>query len=168
MENPGTTSSLIVVKPTFLRLKLIYSAFVLVIFLASIFLALVMLDNGISFFMQNQSAADLLIGTAFILVGVMAVGGSLVILLPALNQLWLAIKLERHGQLVEGTVVEKYLDKDKEGKRFGFVACVFNGNYLLEQNVVTDVYEQLKEGDHIEVRYLPQNPLIARLDVTRA
>jgi hypothetical protein len=168
MENPGTTSSLIVVKPTFLRLKLLYSAFVLVIFLASIFLALVMLDNGISFFIQNQSTADLLIGSAFILVGVMAVGGSLVILLPALNQLWLAIKLERHGQLVEGTVVEKYLDKDKEGKHFGFVACVFNGNYLLEQNVVTDVYEKLMEGDNIEVRYLPQNPAIARLEVTRA
>jgi hypothetical protein len=168
MENPGTTSSLIVVKPTFLRLKLLYSAFVLVIFLASIFLALIMLDNGISFFMQKQSTVDLLIGSAFILVGVMAVGGSLVILLPALNQLWLAIKLERRGQLVEGTVVEKYLDKDKEGKRFGFVACVFNGNYLLEQNVVTDVYEHLKEGEKIAIRCLSENPLVARLENARA
>jgi len=127
-----------------------------------------MLDNGISFFMENQSTVDILIGSVFILVGVMAVGGSLVILMPALRQLWLSIKLERHGQIVDGTVVEKYLEKDKEGKRFGFIACVFNGNYLLEQNVVTDVYEKLLEGDTIAIRCLPQNPAIARLEKIQA
>jgi hypothetical protein len=162
-ESPRSTD-LIVVKPTFLRLKLLYAAFVLVIFFASIFLALVMFDNGISFFQSPDAESNVFIGSAFLLVGVMALGGSLAILLPALNQLRLAINLERRGQVVEGVVVEKYLEKDKEEKRYGFVACVFNGNYLLEQNVVTDVYEKLKEGDGIAIRCLPQNSLIARLE----
>jgi hypothetical protein len=159
-ESPRATD-LVVVKPTFLRLKLLYAAFVLVIFFASIFLALVMFDNGIFFF---QAESNVFIGSVFLLVGVMAVGGSLVILLPALVQLWLAIKLERHGQVVNGTVIEKYLERDKEDKRYGFIACVFNGHYLLEQNVLTDIYESLMEGDSISVRCLPQNPIIARLE----
>ena len=168
MEKPRTTSSLIVVKPTFLRVKLLYAAFVMVIFIASIFLALVMLDNGLSFFRLSESPADLLIGGVFLFVGVMAVGGSLVILIPALRQVWLAITLERHGEIITGTVVEKFLEKDKEEKRYGFIACVFKGHYLLEQNVVTDVYEQLMEGDTIAIRCLPLNPAIARLENARA
>lgn len=166
-ESPPATD-LVVVKPTFLRLKLLYAAFVAVIFIASLFLALVMLDNGISFLRLHESASDYIIGMAFVLLGIMAVGGSLAILLPALNQLRLAINLERHGQVVEGVVVEKYLEKDKEEKRYGFIACVFNGNYLLEQNVVTAVYERLKEGDKIAIRCLPQIPLVARLENARA
>jgi hypothetical protein len=162
-EFPRATD-LIIVKPTFLRLKLFYAAFVLVIFLASIFLALVMFDNGISIFQASDAESNVFVGGAFILVGVMAVGGSLVILLPALVQLWLAIKLERHGQVVDGKVIEKYLEKDKEDKRYGFIACVFNDHYLLEQNVLTDVYESLMEGDSISIRCLPQNPAIARLE----
>jgi hypothetical protein len=165
-ESPRATD-LIVVKPTFLRLKLLYAAFVLVIFFASIFLALVMFDNGLSLFQAPGAESNVLLGSAFLLVGVMAVGGSLVILLPALNQLRLAINLERRGQVVEGVVVEKYLEKDKDEKRYGFIACVFNGNYLLEQNVTTDFYEGLKEGDKISLRCLPQNPLIARLEKSR-
>jgi hypothetical protein len=166
-ESPRATD-LIVVKPTFLRLKLFYAAFVLVIFLASIFLALVMFDNGISFFQAPDGESNVFIGSAFLLVGVLVVGGSLAILLPALVQFWLAIKLERHGQVVEGTVIEKYLERDKQDKRYGFIACVFNGNYLLEQNVVTDVYEKLLEGDTIAIRCLPQNPAIARLEKIQA
>ncbi len=168
MNESPPASDLVVVKPTFLQLKLLYAAFVLVIFFASIFLALVMLDNGISFFQAPDAASNVLLGSVFLLVGVMAVGGSLVILLPALNQLRLAINLERHGQVVDGVVVEKYLEKDKEEKRYGFVACVFNGNYLLEQNVVTEVYERLMEGDKIAIRCLPQNSIIARLENARA
>jgi hypothetical protein len=164
MNESPRTPDLLVVKPTFLRLRLLYAAFVLVIFFASLFLALVMFDNGISFFQASDAESNVFIGSAFILVGVLAVGGSLVILLPALNQLWLAIKLERHGQVVDGTVIEKYLEKDKEERRFGFIACVFNGHYLLEQNVVTEVYEQLMEGDTIAIRCLPLNPAVARLE----
>jgi hypothetical protein len=168
MENPGTTSSLIVVKPTFFQSKLSYVAFVTIIFIASLFLALVMLDNGFSFLRLPASPSNYLIGSAFILIGVMAVAGSLVIFLPALVQLWLAIKLERQGQIVEGMVVEKYLQTDKGGKHYGFIACVFNGNYLLEQNVPTNVYERLIAGDGIAIRFLPQNPVIARLENSHA
>jgi hypothetical protein len=166
-ESPRATD-LIVVKPTFLRLKLLYAAFVLVVFLASIFLALVMFDNGISFFQAPGSESNVFIGSAFLLVGVMAVGGSLAILLPALVQLRLAIKLERNGQVVEGIVIEKYLEKDKDDKRYGFIACAFNGRFLLEQNVLTEVYESLMEGDAIAIRCLPQNPAIARLEKSNA
>jgi hypothetical protein len=166
-ESPRATD-LIVVKPTFLRLKFLYAAFVVVIFLASIFLALVMFDNGISFFQAPDAESNVFLGGIFLLVGVMAVGGSLVILLPALVQLWLAIKLERNGQVVDGTVIEKYLERDKEDKRYGFIACVFNGHFLLEQNVLTEVYEMLMEGDTIAIRCLPQNPAIARLEKTNA
>ncbi len=166
-ESPRATD-LIVVKPTFLRLKLLYAAFVLVIFFASIFLALVMFDNGISFFQAPDAESNVFIGSAFLLVGVMAVGGSLVILLPALVQLWLAIKLERQGQVVDGTVIEKYLEKDKDDKRYGFIACAFSGHFLLEQNVLTEVYESLMEGDTIAIRCLSQNPAIARLEKSNA
>lgn len=164
MDESSRPMDLIVVKPTFLRLKLLYAAFVLVIFFASIFLALVMFDNGISFFQAPGADSNVFVGSAFILVGVMAVVGSLAILLPALVQLWLAIKLERNGQVVDGTVIEKYLEKDKDDKRYGFIACAFNGHFLLEQNVLTEVYERLKEGDTIAIRRLPQNPAIARLE----
>lgn len=167
MNSSSAPVSLVLVKPTFLRLKLLYSAFVFVIFVASIFLAMVMFDNGISFFRQKLSFVDVAIGSAFILVGILAVIGSLALLLPALRQVWLAIQLERTGETVQGTVVEKYLEKDKEGKRYGFIACVFNDNFLLEQNVVTGVYESLKEGDTIAIRCLPQNSLIARLEKSR-
>ena len=167
MDDQTNRPTLVVVKPTFLRLKLLYAAFVLVIFIASIFLALVMFDNGISFFKQNQSLVDWVIGSVFLLVGLMAVVGSLLILLPALRQLWLAIQLEQKGLMVEGTIVEKYLEKDKEGKRYGFVACVFNGNYLLEQNVVTTLYENMAEGDKVVVRCLQNNFNIARLEKSR-
>ena len=166
-ESPRATD-LIVVKPTFLRLKLLYTAFVLVIFFASIFLALVMFDNGISFFQAPGAGSNFFVGSAFILVGGMAVVGSLAILLPALVQLWLAIKLERKGRVVDGTVIEKFLKKDRDDKRYGFIACVFNGRFLLEQNVLSDVYERLLEGDTIAVRYLPQNPAIARLEKSNA
>lgn len=168
MNESSRVTDLIVVKPTFLRLKLLYAAFVLVIFFASIFLALVMFDNGISFFQAPDAESNVLLGSAFLLVGVMAVGGSLIILLPALVQLWLAIKLERNGQIVEGTVIEKYLEKDKDDKRYGFIACAFNGHFLLEQNVLTEVYESLMEGDTIAIRCLSQNPAIARLEKTNA
>jgi hypothetical protein len=165
MREPSSLPSLVVVKPTFLRLKLFYAAFVAIIFIASLFLALVMLDNGVSFLMLPKAPSDYLIGAAFIVVGVLAVAFSLVLLLPALNQFWLAVKLEHQGQIVEGMVVEKYLEKDKEGKHYGFIACVFNENYLLEQNVNTSQYEQLMEGDQIKIRCLPNNPAIARLEV---
>lgn len=168
MNDSPRSTDLIIVKPTFLRLKLLYAAFVLVIFFASIFLALVMFDNGISYFQAPDAESNVLLGSVFLLVGVMAVGGSLVILLPALVQLWLAIKLERHGQIVDGTVIEKYLEKDKEEKRYGFIACAFNGHFLLEQNVLTEVYESLMEGDTIAIRCLTQNPAIARLEKSYA
>ena len=168
MNEPSPASPLVVVKPTFLRVKAFYTIFVAIIFIASLFLALVMLVNGISFLKLHGSASDYFIGAAFILVGAMALAGSLVIFLPALNQLWLAIQLERQGQVVTGTVIEKYLEKDKEGKRYGFITCVFNGNYLLEQNVPTNLYEQLMEGDGISIRCLPKNPNVARLENTRA
>jgi hypothetical protein len=164
MSESIPSSTLVVIRPTFLRLKLLYAAFVVVIFLASLFLAIVMLDNGFSYLMHAQNPSDNLVGIAFILVGVMAVAGSLVILLPALVQLWLAIKLERQGQTVEGIVVEKYLEKDKDGKRYGHIACAFNKDFLLEQNIIPSEYERLKAGDKITVRYLPQNPAIARLE----
>jgi hypothetical protein len=168
MNESNPASTLIVVKPTFLRVKAFYTIFVAIIFIASLFLALVMLVNGISFLKLHGSASDYVIGAAFILVGAMALAGSLAIFLPALNQLWLAIQLERQGQVVEGTVIEKYLEKDKAEKRYGFIACVFNGNYLLEQNVPTSLYESLIVGDEIAIRCLPKNPNMARLENPRA
>jgi hypothetical protein len=161
-STPATT--LTVIRPTFLRLKLLYAAFVGIIFIASLFLAIVMLDNGFSYLLYAENPSDNFIGIIFILVGVMAVAGSLVILLPALVQLRLAINLESHGQKVEGIVVEKYLEKDKEGRHYGHVACVFNQDFLLEQNIVQSKYQRLKEGDKIMVRCLPRNPAIARLE----
>jgi hypothetical protein len=168
MDESSRTSTLIVVKPTFFRLKLFYAAFVTIIFIASLFLALVMLDNGISFLRLPATAFNYLIGAAFLLLGVLAVAGSLVILLPALTQLRLAIKLERQGLVVEGMVVEKYLENDKDGKRYGFIACVFNGNYLLEQNINTAEYMKLNEGDRINIRCLPNHSAIARLENAHA
>jgi hypothetical protein len=164
MSDSQATSTLVVVKPTFLRQKAFYLFFVTIIFIASLFLALVMLDNGISFLRLPASPSNYLIGSAFILIGGLAVAGSLVIFLPALVQLRLTIQLERQGQIVEGMVVEKYLQTDKDGKHYGFIACVFKGNYLLEQNVPTNVYERLIEGDGIAIRFLPQKPIIARLE----
>jgi hypothetical protein len=167
MNNSQLESTLIVVKPTFLRQKAFYALFVAIIFTGSIFLALVMLDNGFSFLRLPASPSNYLIGSAFILIGVLAVVGSLVIFLPALVQLWRAIKLECQGQVVKGVVVEKYLEKDKENKRYGFIACVFNGNYLLEQNIPTSLFEQLMDGDEIAIRCLPDNPNVARLENPR-
>jgi hypothetical protein len=164
MSESRPASTLVVVKPTFLRSKAFYTLFVVIVFMGGLFLALAMLDNGISFLWLHRSASDLFIGTAFVVIAVLAVAGSLAIFLPAIKQLRLAISLERHGQVAEGLVIEKYLEKDKDGKRYGYIACVFNGNYLLEQNIPTSLYEQLKEGDTVKVRCLPQNPAIARLE----
>jgi len=168
MNDSRSASTLIVVKPTFLRQKAFYAIFVAIIFIASLFLALVMLENGISFLRLPASLSNYVIGAAFILVGVLAIAGSLVIFLPALNQVRLAINLERQGQVVEGMVVEKYLEKDKDNKRYGFIACVFNGNYLLEQNINTTEYMKLNEGDQINIRCLPNNSTIARLENAHA
>jgi hypothetical protein len=167
MDDTSIPGSLILVKPTFLRSKVFYSLFVTIIFAASLFLALIMLDTGISFCRLNQSFSDYVLGSVFILVGVAAVGGSLAILLPAWNQLRQAVQLERKGKVMTGLVIEKYLGKDKDGKRYGFAACVFNSNYLLEQNIPTGLYERLKEGDSIAIRCLTENPAIARLENPR-
>lgn len=164
MDDTSIPDSLILVKPMFLRSKVFYSLFVTIIFVASLFLALIMLDTGISYYRLHQSFSDYVLGSVFILVGVAAVGGSLAILLPAWNQLRQAVQLERKGQVITGLVIEKYLGKDKDGQRYGFAACVFNSNYLLEQNIPTGLYERLKEGDSIAIRCLTENPAIARLE----
>jgi hypothetical protein len=153
-----------VIQPTFLRLKLIYSAFAMVIFLASGFLAITMIDSGLANMTHAENSYGTMVGMLFLVVGVIAVVGASIILLQALIQVWLAIQLERKGQIIDAVVVQKRLEKDQKENRYCFIVYAFNKEFNIKQNISQAEYNLLSEGDMVKVRYLSKNPRIARLE----
>jgi hypothetical protein len=153
-----------VITPTFLRLKLIYAAFTIVIFLASGFLAITMADSGLSNMAHAENSYATIVGMVFLVVGVIAIVGSSIILLQALIQVWLAFQLERKGQIIEAVVLQKRLEKDQKDNRYCFIVYSFNKEFSIKQSIPQAEYNLLTEGDTVKVRYLPKNPEIARLE----
>jgi hypothetical protein len=153
-----------VLEPTFLRLRLIYAAFSLVIFIASVFLAILMADNGLSNMLHAENSRSYIVGMAFLVGGVIAVIGSAVFLFPALVQVWLAFQLEREGVIIDAVVIQKRLEKDQNGRLFCFIVYSYNNEFYIKQAIIQAEYEQLKEGEMVKVRYLPKSPATARLE----
>jgi uncharacterized protein (DUF58 family) len=147
--------------PTFLTLKALYAALVGVIFTASVFLAILLADHALA---SIQLAQNVVAGAVYFALALVFLLGGGLILLSALAQLWQAVKLERRGEVVEATLVEKRLEKDKKGNRYCFIVYSFNPEFRVKQSIDQEAYLRLKESDKLKVRYLPSNPVITRLE----
>jgi asparagine N-glycosylation enzyme membrane subunit Stt3 len=146
--------------PTFLSLKAFYAALITAVFGVSAFLALLLADSGLSNLWHDRT----LLGSGLLLVGLFVLSIGVLFLIPALAQLRLAIQLEMAGKIVEGMLIEKRLEKDKKGNRFCYVVYAIDENFRFKQAIPQETYLRLKEGDKVNVRCLPKDTSIARLE----
>jgi uncharacterized protein (DUF58 family) len=146
--------------PTFLSLKAFYAALITAVFGVSAFLALLLADSGLSNLWHDRT----LLGVSLLLAGLFVLSIGVLFLIPALAQLRLAILLERAGEIVDGTVFEKRLEKDKKGNRFCYVVYAIDADFRFKQAISQETYLRLKEGEKVKVRCLPQDTSIARLE----
>jgi len=147
--------------PTFLSLKAFYAALIATVFGISAFLALLLADSGLSNLRHDRA----LIGVGLLLAGLLVLSAGTLFLIPALAQLRLAIQLETAGKIVEGTLLEKRLEKDKKGDRYCFVVYAIDEKFRFKQAIPQATYLRLKEGDRIKVRYLPKDASVTRLEM---
>lgn len=146
--------------PTLLTLKAYYAALLASIFGVSALLALLLADSGLTHFRHAQPVT----GTGLLLAGLFVLGIGTLLLIPALAQLRLAFLLETTGQVVEGTVLEKRLEKDKKGHRYCFILFAIDSNFRFKQAIPQEIYQRLEAGDQVKVRCLPRDASIARLE----
>ncbi len=146
--------------PTFLSSNLLYAGLLGCIFMASVFLTVIMFDSGLS----NIYHGGYTIGGGLMLLGlvVFIIGGG--IFFPAAMQLWDAIQLERRGEIISAEIIEKRLEKDKKGRHYCFIVYAYDENFTIKQAIPQGQYQSLKIGDQVNVRCLPGASEIARLE----
>jgi len=76
--------------------------------------------------------------------------------------------LSRHGQSIQGTLLDRWTDTDSDGDRVYCVAYRFTPLYhpqVTKAEYNRAAYDALLPGDPVWVRYLPDRPNVARLEV---
>ncbi len=100
------------------------------------------------------------LGAVFVVVG-------LAVLSSGWTTMWQARGLRRHGQLTQGTVLDRWTETDSDGERSYCVAYEYHPSehpQITKAEYNRDAYETLAPGDLVLVRYLPGSPSVARLD----
>ena len=83
----------------------------------------------------------------------------------ALGRYLQARKLDRWGEITEGTIVDSWVYQDSDGDKTHYVAYEFGDGIQVAQKVKRALYEQLPLRSHVPVRYLPEDPTISRMDL---
>ena len=108
----------------------------------------------------------------YLLLGVAAFAGLFVAIgLFLFHSGWTTIAraraLSRHGQSVQGTLLDRWTETDSDGDRVYCVAyrfTPFDHPQVTKAEYNRTAYDALLPGDPVFVRYLPDRPHVARLE----
>jgi len=76
------------------------------------------------------------------------------------------IRIRSDGQATKGMIIEEWEGRDQEGSTCYYVAYAFRdrtGEVFSNAEQSSMAYHKLKVGDTVNIRYLPDNPKIAKL-----
>jgi hypothetical protein len=77
-------------------------------------------------------------------------------------------KLSRRGQLIQGTLIDRWTDQDSDGDPVYCIAFEFTlpgRPHVTRAEYNREAYDLLEIGDPVSVRYLPDQPHICRLEL---
>ncbi len=101
------------------------------------------------------------LGALFVLIG-------MVLFISGWQGIMEARKLSRRGQLIQGTLIDRWTDKDSDGDPVYCVAFEFvlpGRPRVTRAEYNQEAHDLLEIGDPVSVRYLPQQPHICRLEL---
>ena len=86
---------------------------------------------------------------------------SVILSVGAWAQFQTARELEQSGSIVQGTIVDKWIEVI-EGSKLYSVTYRFGSNWEARTTIKPSAYEKLRVGDAVMVRFLPREPKISR------
>ncbi len=113
------------------------------------------------------------LGSPFYLLFIASIGGFFVLIgLAILSSGWKTMRqasaLKRRGQPAQATVLDTWTDQDSDGDKVYCVAYRFippGRPQVTKAEYNQAAYKTLLPGDGVWVRYLPENPYVARLEL---
>ncbi len=143
---------------------LLFSIFVLV---ASIVITILFMSD-----LSNYSESQLLQNetrmsyAAAVIFGLILLGGSVLSLRVALQNFFVADKLERNGRLTDGVITNKWEDTF-ERRVLYYVSYRFHEDMEAWETISKRLYRKLGTGSNVPVRFLEHDPRVSRLDCER-
>jgi hypothetical protein len=150
-------------KATILRERVLFAAFITILFTLAFNGALFLFDQGISILHGAQTWAESLIALGLLLFGVCVIGITGLLLISALQSMRLAWKMEKEGQIIPGKLLKKIMGGEGKNRSYALIYC-FDEETHFEERVSETVYQGLKVGDPLNIRHLSGHPDIARLE----
>jgi hypothetical protein len=82
------------------------------------------------------------------------------------NQLWYAQQLDQESIPTPGTITKRWENHGADYTDFHLSFSYLNGQQKADASVPSKVYRSAREGDQVQVFYLPHKPEISRLDLS--
>jgi hypothetical protein len=98
-----------------------------------------------------------------IIFGLVLLGGSIVSLRMAIKNYYIALKLEKNGDIAEGIITNKWVDT-LERRALYHVSYRFQEDMEVWEVISKDLYQKLSKGCNVPIRYLKHDPSVSRLD----
>ncbi len=76
-----------------------------------------------------------------------------------------ARKLDRFGEITEGTIVDAWINRDADGDKTYHVAYQFGSDIQVDQEIRQWDFQKLFVGSKVTVRYLPDDPSCSRMEI---
>ena len=150
-------------KATILRERAFFATFIGLLFALATNGALFLLDQGISILRGAKDWREALVALVLLLVGASVIGLTGLLLIAALQNIRLAWKMEREGQVTSGKVLKKELRQNGSKYLYQLVYGL-NEEIRFIERIPESEYQRLNVGDAVELRFLPGHPDIARLE----
>jgi ABC-type uncharacterized transport system fused permease/ATPase subunit len=113
--------------------------------------------------LQNEIQVNYPIAIIF---GLVLLGGSIISLLMAIKNYYVALKLEKNGDLAEGIIINKWVDT-LERRALYYVSYRFHEDMEAWDVISKGLYQNLSKGCNVPIRYLQHDPSVSRLDYER-
>jgi len=150
-------------KATILRERVIFAAFISILFALAFNGAVFLIDQGISILSGSRGWGETLIAAILLLAGVFVIAITGLLVVSALQTLRLAWMMEKDGQVTSGKVLQKVTLG--EGKnRSCRIIYAFKEDIHFEERVSEAGYQNLNVDDLVRIRFLAGHPDIARLE----